>query len=67
MDSTLTALMPEFGFLTTLIFGFWLSRKRKPYNGILFNIHKLVALSTVIVTVMQVYAMIKTLAPQPFA
>jgi DNA-binding helix-hairpin-helix protein with protein kinase domain len=65
MAATLIVFLPEFGFLTTLMFGFLLTRKRKPYNGILFNIHKLVALGTVIVTSMQVYASIKTLPPHP--
>lgn len=31
-----------------LAFGFWLSRAGKPYNGILFNIHKLIALVGVV-------------------
>jgi hypothetical protein len=37
----------------TLIFGLWLSSVGKPYNGLLFNIHKLIALSTVIVAAVQ--------------
>ena len=37
----------------TLVFGFWLSHSGKPYNGILFNIHKLVALAAVILMVVQ--------------
>lgn len=34
--------------LITMFFGFWLSDKGKPYNGILFNAHKLIALLGVI-------------------
>jgi len=35
-------------FLCIFVFGFWLSRSGKPYNGIIFTIHKLVALGAVI-------------------
>ena len=38
----------------TLAFGFWLSRAGKPYNGVLFNIHKLLALAAVIVAVFEI-------------
>jgi len=55
MDMLFNFFTPGIGFLLTLAFGFWLGRIGKPYNGILFNIHKLIALGTVIVTVMQVY------------
>ena len=43
------------GLAATLLFGFWLGKAGKPYNGILFNIHKLIALGTVILTGVQVY------------
>ncbi|MGB2965127.1 MAG: hypothetical protein WBB69_14195 [Anaerolineales bacterium] len=36
-------------FVITIGFGFWVSRTGKPYNGLLFNIHKLVALGGVII------------------
>lgn len=38
------------GALFIIIFGagFWLSRAGKPYNGVLFNIHKLVALGALV-------------------
>jgi heme A synthase len=52
------------GFPATMVFGFWLSRSGKPYNGILFNIHKLIALGAVIVTVVQVYKLLKNVEPQ---
>jgi hypothetical protein len=35
-------------FLLTLVFGLWLSRSGRPYNSILFNIHKLITLGGVI-------------------
>ncbi len=39
---------PGILFALTLAFGFWVSRLGKPYNGLLFNIHKLLALGAVI-------------------
>lgn len=54
-------LNPVLGFLLTLGFGFWLSRRGKPYNGLLFNIHKLIALATVILAVMAVYQYLKVM------
>jgi len=48
-------LNPTLGFLLTLVFGFWLSRRGKPHNGLLFNVHKLVALATVVLVVLAVY------------
>jgi hypothetical protein len=35
-------------FLLTLAFGFWLSHAGKPYNSLLFTVHKLIALGGVI-------------------
>lgn len=46
-------------FLLTLVFGFWLSRAGKPYNGVLFNLHKLIALAAVVITAIQVYGSLK--------
>ncbi|HEU0296320.1 MAG TPA: hypothetical protein VFR47_26520 [Anaerolineales bacterium] len=57
-------LTPGIGFLLTLSFGFWLSKVGKPYNGILFNIHKLIALAAVIVTFMQLDEAPKILEPR---
>ena len=64
MDIITKPLTPIIGFLVTVTFGFWLSKIGKPYNGILFNIHKLIALGTVIVTSVQVYKTLKVLEPQ---
>ncbi len=52
-------LNPTLGFLLTLVFGLWLSRRGKPYNGLLFNVHKLIALAAVIFTVLAVYRALK--------
>ncbi len=32
-------------FLFILLSGFWVSRSGKPYNGLIFNIHKLIGLA----------------------
>lgn len=40
--------IPGLLFALTLAFGFWLSIAGKPYHGILFNIHKLIALGCVV-------------------
>ena len=45
------------GLALTLAFGFWLSQLGKPYNGILFNVHKLIALGTVVFAVLQISKM----------
>lgn len=44
---------PGILFLLTLIFGFLLSHAGKPYNGLLFNIHKLIALGGVVLAGIQ--------------
>jgi hypothetical protein len=46
-------------FILTLIFGVWLSRLGKPYNGIIFNVHKLSALGAVVLTAVQIYTALK--------
>lgn len=48
---------PGTGLALTLAFGFWLSKLGKPYNGILFNVHKLIALGAVVFAVLQVSKM----------
>jgi hypothetical protein len=59
MDTLTKFINPGIGFLATLIFGFWLSRAGKPYNGVLFNMHKLIALGTVVLTAVQIYSLLK--------
>jgi hypothetical protein len=55
MDLLSRLLNPGIGFLLTLVFGFWLSRRGRPYNGLLFNVHKLIALATVVLLAVLVY------------
>ena len=52
-------LLPGLLLVLTLGFGVWLSVAGKPYNGILFNIHKLVALAAVVLAVLQFNKMFK--------
>ena len=54
MDTLSKFSTPGIFFLLTLGFGIWLSLAGKPYNGILFNLHKLIALGAVIITGIQV-------------
>ncbi len=53
MDTFSKFSLPLILFLLTLAFGFWLSKVGKPYNGALFNVHKLVALGAVVFAVIQ--------------
>lgn len=50
---------PTLGFLLTVVFGFWVSEIGRPYNGLLFNIHKLIALGTVIIVAIRVNEALK--------
>lgn len=61
MEAVSLFLVPGIGFLCTIVFGVWLSLAGKPYNGILFNIHKLVALTAVIWTGIQLSKTFKEL------
>jgi len=45
--------LPGLLFILTVIFGFWMSQLGKPYNGVLFNVHKLIALAAVVLSVIQ--------------
>ena len=64
MDILTKFTIPGIVFLITLAFGVWLSNLSKPYNGILFNVHKLMALGAVIVTTMQIYKILKDMESQ---
>jgi len=64
MDILSNFPLPLILFLLTLVFGFWMGKVGRPYNGILFNIHKLIALGTVILAAIQVYKLFTTLEPQ---
>ena len=59
MDMLPESITPGIAFLLTLAFGIWLSNSGKPYNGILFNIHKLVALGAAILTAGQLFEVLK--------
>jgi hypothetical protein len=54
-------LNPILSFLLTIVLGFLLSRRGQPYHGLLFNVHKLVALAAVILSFMAIYQLIKVL------
>ncbi|MBN1428805.1 MAG: hypothetical protein JXB07_10500, partial [Anaerolineae bacterium] len=59
MDTLTKFTLPGIALLLTLVFGIWLSSSGKPYNGILFNIHKLIALGAVIAAVIQLSKVLK--------
>src|SRR5512136_2259656 len=59
MDMFSKFVAPGIAFLLTLAFGVWLSNSGKPYNGILFNIHKLIALGAAILTAIQLFKVLK--------
>jgi len=54
MDTISKFSLPVLLFLLTLAFGFWVSKVGKPYNGALFNVHKLIALGAVVFAVIQI-------------
>ena len=64
MDTVSKFITPGIVFLLTLVFGLWLSLSGNPYNGILFNIHKLIALGAVIATAIQIYNALKNAETQ---
>jgi len=59
MDMLSKFLTPGIIFLLTLASGLWLSRTGKPLNIVIFTVHKLIALATVIFTGMAIYNLIK--------
>ncbi len=50
MATSVRYIAPGIVFLLTLASGFWLSLAGKPLNGVIFNIHKLIALVAVVFT-----------------
>lgn len=42
-------------FFVIFLFGIWLSRSGKPYNGLILNIHKLIALAAGVFLAMIIY------------
>ena len=65
MDPAAKFVVPGILFILTLGVGFWLSRSGKPYNGLIFNIHKLIALAAVVVTAIQTFNALKIGEVQP--
>ena len=55
MDTNLQWILPAILFLVIVGVGFWVSKLGKPYNGLLFNIHKLIALGAVILTGIRIF------------
>jgi hypothetical protein len=53
MESVSKFTLPGLLFALTIAFGFWLSHAGKPYNGLLFNVHKLIALGAVVLAVVR--------------
>jgi hypothetical protein len=47
--------------LLTLVSGVWLSHSGKPYNSMIFTIHKLIALATVIIIGVNVYHLFRVM------
>lgn len=56
--------LPGILLLLTLGFGLWVSLSGRPYNGILFNIHKLAALAVVVFLVFQFVLVLENVYPQ---
>ncbi len=56
-------IIPGILFLLTLAFGFWLSHAGKPYNGLLFNVHKLIALGGVVLVILHLTKIPNLLTP----
>ena len=65
MGFAVKVLTPGVLFILTLAFGVWLSRSGKPYNTLIFNIHKLIALAAVVVTAIQTFNALKIGETQP--
>lgn len=59
MDLTANFGLPVLLLVLTLAFGLWVSQAGKPYNGLLFNIHKLIALGAVIYFSMRFFPALK--------
>jgi len=53
MNSITFFIYPGGAFIVTVLFGFWLSRQGKPYQGVLFSVHKLLALAAVVLVGLQ--------------
>ncbi|HTX90191.1 MAG TPA: hypothetical protein VMC09_03155 [Anaerolineales bacterium] len=56
-------VLPGILLALTLAFGLWLSLAGKPYNSLLFNVHKLIALAAVVVVGVLVYREFRAAPP----
>lgn len=57
-------IFPGVLFLFTIGSGFWLSHSGKPLNTVIFTIHKLIALATVVFTISLIYSLLKNIDPK---
>lgn len=55
MENLQQWIVPGILFLVVVGFGFWVKKGGKPYNGLLFNVHKLIALGAVILTGLRIF------------
>ncbi len=55
MDAIYQWFVPAILFLVIIGVGFWVSKLGKPYHGLLFNIHKLIALGAAILTGIRIF------------
>lgn len=58
-------VLPGLGLLITIGLGFWLSQLGKPYNGLLFNAHKLIALGAVVLGGLTAFRLLRDLSAPP--
>ncbi len=54
METSIRFIVPGIVFLLTLASGIWLSLTGKPLSGVIFTLHKLIALAAVILTGIQI-------------
>ena len=52
-------------FLLIIISGIWLTKTGKPYNPVLFNVHKLISLGGVVFTGIVVYNLLREIEIRP--
>lgn len=53
-------LLPGIAFVLTTATGIWLSQLGKPLNGVLFTVHKLVAVAAVIAATIPLYTALRS-------
>jgi hypothetical protein len=65
MDVASRFVLPGALLLITYAAGFWLTSLGRPYQGLPFNLHKLIALGAVVFAVLRFYDLLKG-GPVPF-